>query len=273
MFLIPLIILAYIAVALLLIWLVKRFIQKKWLNNVVTVVLILLPFYDIILTKIFGNYYCMTEPNPKTYIKHTVENPSSIYWEDRIYPGYTKEDRELMIMNYLDGVHLQIMALNDANGSIHLYRATKKDWQKTNAITEKGSKYYSIMKEEAQSIIKHGEIYSKSSMPKMDYTITLTDKPLPLFVNRFLYRDEVTITDNTNHEVIGFNQRIMKLFYNIIPDLAGGNYYQSEPICGEQFYIDFEEKVFLKLKYKYGGEVTNRKWLNEILYDRYVRGE
>lgn len=38
--------------------------------------------YDIIMTNIFSSYYCKEEPNPKTFINKTVENPISIYWED-----------------------------------------------------------------------------------------------------------------------------------------------------------------------------------------------
>ena len=45
-------------------------------------------------------------------MKKKIEKPISIYWEDNVYPGFNKEDRELMIINYLDGVHLKTMALN-----------------------------------------------------------------------------------------------------------------------------------------------------------------
>jgi hypothetical protein len=83
----------------------------------------LLPFtYDIILTNILSAYYCLVaSPHPKTKIEKKVEYPISIYWEDNVYPGFSKEDRELMIINYLNGVHLKTMALNGDNGKIYVY--------------------------------------------------------------------------------------------------------------------------------------------------------
>jgi hypothetical protein len=75
----------------------------------------------VILSNTLGAYYCSQEPNPKTYIKHTVEEPISIYWEDNIYPGFDEADSKLMVANYLDGVHLQMMALNTPEGKVKVY--------------------------------------------------------------------------------------------------------------------------------------------------------
>ena len=77
---------------------------------------------DVIFSNTLGAYYCAQEPNPKTYIKHTVEEPISIYWEDNVYPGFDTADAELMVKNYLDGVHLQTMALNTPDGKVRVYR-------------------------------------------------------------------------------------------------------------------------------------------------------
>ncbi len=76
---------------------------------------------DVILSNTLGAYYCAQEPNPKTYIKHTVEEPISIYWEDNVYPGFDEADSKLMVANYLDGVHLQTMALNTPDGKVKIY--------------------------------------------------------------------------------------------------------------------------------------------------------
>lgn len=76
---------------------------------------------DVILSNTLGAYYCAQEPNPKTYIKHTVEEPISIYWEDNVYPGFDEADSKLMVANYLDGVHLQTMALNTPEGKVRVY--------------------------------------------------------------------------------------------------------------------------------------------------------
>lgn len=77
---------------------------------------------DVILSNTLGAYYCAQEPNPKTYIKHTVEEPISIYWEDNVYPGFDDADAKLMVQNYLDGVNLQTMALNTPDGKVKVYR-------------------------------------------------------------------------------------------------------------------------------------------------------
>ena len=76
---------------------------------------------DVILSHTLGAYYCAQEPNPKTYIKHTVEEPISIYWEDNVYQGFDDTDAKLMVKNYLDGVHLQTMALNTPDGKVKIY--------------------------------------------------------------------------------------------------------------------------------------------------------
>ena len=107
---------------------IKQKIDSK--NKLKGIVLILLVLsmviyltYDIIMTNIFSIYYCKEEPNPKTFINKTVENPISIYWEDNVYPGFSKEDRELMIINYLNGKNLKTMALNGDDGKIYVYSA------------------------------------------------------------------------------------------------------------------------------------------------------
>lgn len=76
---------------------------------------------DVILSNTLGAYYCAQEPNPKTYIKHTVEEPISIYWEDNVYPGFNDEECKGMVANYLDGVSLQTMALNTPDRKVRVY--------------------------------------------------------------------------------------------------------------------------------------------------------
>lgn len=108
---------------------------------------------EVILSNTLGAYYCAQEPNPKTYIKHTVEEPISIYWEDNVYPGFDEGDAKLMVTNYLDGVHLQIMALNTPEGKVKMYSyanvpqsyvdlvregyATDKEWKARKAASSK----------------------------------------------------------------------------------------------------------------------------------------
>lgn len=85
---------------------------------------------DVILSNSLGAYYCAQEPNPKTWIGKKVEVPISIYWEDNVYPGFDDTDAKLMVTNYLDGVNLQIMALNtpDENVKIYSYKDIPKSY-------------------------------------------------------------------------------------------------------------------------------------------------
>lgn len=57
-------------------------------------------------------------------IKETVEFPGSVYWEDNVFPGFDPLSRRWMVEFYLDGVHVQALALNGDDGKIYLYRAT-----------------------------------------------------------------------------------------------------------------------------------------------------
>src|SRR3990167_11564121 len=97
--------LIYIVVSIGVYKLTKRFSSDKRIHRVVLAIIFLIPTYDIIITNTLGAYHCLTTPS--TYISKTVEYPESIYWEDNFYPGFNAEDRKLMIMNYLDGVHLK----------------------------------------------------------------------------------------------------------------------------------------------------------------------
>ena len=231
--------------------------------------------YDIIITNILSAYYCNTSPNPKTKIIKKVEYPISIYWEDNVYPGFNKKDRELMIINYLDGVHLKTMALNgDENKKVYVYHTNKDEIKKIKQKIKGIESVIKYNKAYAKEIMKTEQIFTKQTMPKTNYTVTFNEVKLNPFSRHFLYSDETKVIENKTSKVIAYNRRYMRFFYNIFPDVAlGGRYYSPEPICGYRFYRGFDEKVFAKLQYMYGGEVMGKKSLNKILYLRYIKGE
>ncbi len=288
----------------------KRFSHKKYIPKLVLAFFILFPTYDIFITYILSGYYCSTTPS--TFINKTVEYPQSIYWEDNVYPGFNEEDRKLMIRNYLDGMHLKKMALNAPDGKIYVYtrevptekyneidkelkvaRKTYKNFntkfKQPNLLEENEPLWLELRdkKIEAKKIVDEIEkqknsliesysvkerIFTKQSMPKLNYTVTFNEVKLNFFSRNFLYSDVTEITDNTSNEVVAQNQRIMKLFYNITPRLSQ-IYYDPEPMCGYQFYRDFDGEVFIKLQYMYGGEVMNKVGLNRKLYKKNILGE
>lgn len=281
----------------------KRYPQKRYLPKLVIAFFILLPTYDIIITNILGGYYCLTTPS--TYISKTVEYPESIYWEDNVYPGFNAEDRKLMIMNYLDGVHLKTMALNGEDGEIYVY-VREVPAEKYNEINSKllleTKKYDQINKQFTKELLKENEtlwlelrdkfnearkivdeiekqrnlliesysvkekVFTKQSMPKLNYTVTFNESKLNFFSRKFLYSDITKITDNTTNEVVAQNQRIMKLFYNITPRLRQ-IYYDPEPMCGERINIGY--KMFYTTRYL----GSHSRDLHEILIKKYTKGE
>ncbi len=203
--------------------------------------------HDIIITNILAWQICRADPQPKTFIKKTVEYPASIYWEDNIYPGFDERDRLLMIRNYLDGVHLKTMALNAADGTIYLYTATDEDWKTSRAIKTRKIKgdFMDTIEIEAKAIAARGKILTRQTMPQLNYNVVFNPVHLTLLQSRFLYSDEVTITDNKADEVISFNRRLMRRWYLIMPDVGmGDRYYYPHSICGESSLYGFDDMVF-----------------------------
>lgn len=286
----------------------KHFPQKKYLSKFVIAFFILLPTYDIIMTNILGAYYCLITPS--NYIDKKVEYPESIYWEDNVYPGFNKEDRKLMIMNYLDGVHLKIMALNGVDGNVYVYTREvpieKYDDIYTKLLLET-KKYRQMDKQLTKKLLKENEalwlelrdkfnearktvdelekqrnklvdsypvqekVFTKQSMPKLNYTVTFNEVKLNFFSRKFLYSDMTKITDNNTNEVIAKNQRIMKLFYNLLPAMPGQRYYQQSPFCGDWYRMYL--KNFNVLEWRLHGFGDHKIDLNNKLYKKYILGE
>lgn len=266
----------YIAAAVGIYFLVKHFILNKWVHRIVLVFLILLPTYDIIITNVLGAYYCKADPNPKTFIKKKVEYPESIYWEDNVYQGFNAEDRKRMIENYLDGVHLKTMALNGNDGKIYVYEANSSIWEKLKPLEkERSQSYYDMADTIAQNIMQTSEkSYTKQSMPKINYTVTFNEVKLNPFARKFLYSDEIKVIDNKTNEVIAYNRRYMRFFYNIMPDLSLGNLYYDPwdgKMCGSEDTQYFFRHIFEEIYINYSGAIAES--FNSKLYRKYKKGE
>lgn len=249
----------YILPAVGIYTLTKKYSVNKWVHRSVLAILILIPTYDIILTNILGGYYCLTTPS--TYINKKVEYPLSIYWNSSVTSGLNQDGRKLMIINYLDGVHLKNMALNGDDGKVYVYHLDKPMWEKIKKEFD-ASKYKDIYEQYTQYVINTSEqVYTKVTMPQMNYTVQFDEIKLNPLSRKFLYSDETKIIENNTSEVIAYNRRIMHFFYNIAPDFALGNRdYAPEPICGFRFTRNFDEMVFPSLKYLYFGEVGSSSY-------------
>lgn len=241
----------------------------QYLGMFAVVSLMVFLVYDIILTNILGYYYCSKDPQPKTYISKKVDYPESIYWEDNVYPGFNKEDRALMILNYLDGIHLKTMALNGEDGKIYLYTLKSPLWQSF-------KKQHPTLKTQAlnqayvEEIEKSQKVYTKENMPRLNYTVTFNEIPFNSFVSHFLYSDETKIIENNSSKVIAYNRRIMRFYYTLQPDFAGGRYYWKNPLCGES-HLYYDGKGFNQIGYYASLKHTNG--LNKFLFEKYIKGK
>lgn len=117
--------LGYLVGAAILLVVTRKLTKSKRIFALVALALILFPFRRLIFYEALFAYY---ERTPLQEIRQTVDSPVSVYWEDNVWPGFDEYGRHWMVKNYLDGVHLQALALNGDDGKIYLYRATKEDF-------------------------------------------------------------------------------------------------------------------------------------------------
>lgn len=224
--------------------------------------------HDIIITNILAYRICKSDPKFKTFIKSTIEYPESIYWEDNVYPGFDEKDRLLMIRNYLDGVHLTTMALNGSDGTIYLFKATAEDWNTSREIKagQRQGNYYETIKEEAQTIAARGKTMVKEVLPIFKYSAVFNPVELTKLERKYLYSDEVSIVHNETGEVVAYNQRLMRRWYLLMPDVAMGNrYFYPESVCGQSGYF-LSGSVFKYSKEFHNQIQTHVVSLNSLLY-------
>ncbi len=241
-----------------------------WVGLILFVFVVLALIHDIIITNILAYQICKADPQPKTFIKKTVEYPESIYWEDNIYPGFDEKDRLLMIRNYLDGVHLKTMALNAPDGTIYLYSATEEDWQASKEIKayrRKGN-YFDMLDKEAKAIADRGVTFTRQTIPRLNYIVTFNPVSLTPFQHRYLWSDEVRIMDNKTNKILAYNRRLMRRWYMIMPDVGLGNqYYYPHAMCGDEGLVRFDEDVIAMHARKLIPS-KHRAFINHKIYTR-----
>lgn len=130
-FLLISIFIVYLLVAIISIAVAVKFGRSKVVVFVVVLLFVFFPFRRLIFYNILFFYYSMS---PLQEIHETVESPMSVYWEDNVWPGFDAYSRQWMVKNYLDGKHLQLLALNSDDGKIYLYRASQETFSKSKAL-------------------------------------------------------------------------------------------------------------------------------------------
>lgn len=117
-----------------LIFLIVVLSAVKWLSKsntkvlLVGVFLLFIPFWRPLLCSFLFSFYRM---QPLQEVFQVVDLPISVYWQDNVWPGYDKFGRNWMIDQYLDGVHLKVLALNGDDKKIYLYRAEELDFSES----------------------------------------------------------------------------------------------------------------------------------------------
>ena len=264
--------------------------------------------YDIIITNILSAYYCNTTPNPKTKIEKKVEYPISIYWEDNVYPGFSKEERELMINNYLDGVHLKIMVLNTPDGD-HVYVYTREvpisKYNEVNTKLQNARKTYMEFntrfkqpnlqkenkplwlklrdqKEEARKVVYPLEKQRDDLIKSYQTKERVYSKQSMPKTNYTLTFNEVKLNPFARHFLYSDESKVIEnntskvIAYNrrymalkyMIVPNLQATYYNSDPMCGERV-AHLEYKTFHAYPWSSVHLGNHQRNLHEILIKKY----
>ncbi len=253
--------------------------MSKAKKVMVAVILLLLPFWDLLLSKGMMWHYALWN-HPLQRIVRTVDRPGSVVWIDNVWPGFDEYGRAWMVANYLDGVRLKVLGLNDGEGHLYVYRAEAEDFAasekmrpvlaaakqkydnafaKAGRITKEVVSFQSIYfdingsyraqrKREAIPILARPEIYpytGKRLPPELsfNYRIEFTPSDLSGWQKRFIWCDEMHIRDNISKEEIAVNKRCLEYSPMFAPILIGGSPFEGGVRLGDMQVYEFDDKV------------------------------
>jgi hypothetical protein len=172
--------------------------KKKIRALVFFALLLVVPFSDLVLQFFFIQVRTLFSP-PLQQVSQRVEYPGSVYWEDKVWPGFDEFGRNWMVQNYLDGKHLQLLAMNGDDGMIYLYKYKQEGFERYK---------------------------SRDSLPPLDYYVVLEKTPLLFFERPLLWADKVTILSNKEQKTIAYSNRYCGygwwLGYHPVGDFARG---------------------------------------------------
>ena len=227
--------------------------RRFWLFIIVALVLYV--SYDIIIINALSAQVCLSQPNPKAFRAEVVPYPRSIYWEDNVNSGFGRDERINLIENYLDGVRLSKIAVNGGDGIVYWYESDKNDWSVSQEILKKkgrGREYVNQVKREALSVFDRGKTFRFLSMPKVDYKVVYRSIDTNYLKQKYLRIDEVKVIDETKGILIGFNQRVVRKRYRVMPDLGLGTYFEYRAVCGDSNLYRFDELILATHSRKIG---------------------
>ncbi len=295
----------------LLIFLVVAFLYKLRLNKLlisfIVLILILAPFWE----QLWGKWLMLDfsrHNRPLQKIIRTVEKPGSVLWIDNVWPGFDEYARAWMVENYLDGVHLHTLGLNDGKGNIYVYRATPDDfsksakmrlamdaakkeyeeiWKKsgersTKEVVQAREKYSDLegpflaqRKKEAIQRARDPEIYPfrepyiSSCWEKFAYRIEWRPIALSGVGKKNIWCDEVTITDVGKNEEIAYNKRCLQYTPTLSVVSRGGLPFENGVTLGDIRAFEFSnDVVFEYSSYVKFSFPVNRSQLSRKRYYR-----
>lgn len=186
---------------------------KKVVASFAFLIFMSLPFTDYFIQFFLVQVRTIFAP-PLQQINKVIDNPKSVYWEDNIWPGFDEYGRKWMVKNYLDGKHLQMLAMNGDDGTIYLYEYGMEGVQK----------------------FKH-----TNDLPVMDYVVTLDKSKLLFFEKPFIWSDRIEIYSTKHEQKIGYSKRYCGfgwwLGYHPLGDFCKGY------IKGDVHLYEFDDKV------------------------------
>jgi hypothetical protein len=220
-----LMLIVYIGVSVGIYKLVTKPTSKRWIKGAVIAFFVLLPTYDIIITKALLFYYCNYTEKEKVY--KTVENPESVYFEDAIpvlkpTPKYMKT---YVLENYLQQISsLKFVELYNGQNSILHYE-----------------------------LDNNGDIVTKElKEPTACYHVYRRVLHINGFADSFLHTRGVLIKDAKTNKIIADLKTYNAHYYNIAVIRSTGGLAMKEG-CGNKIYA--KENLILKNELTKG--VTN----------------
>lgn len=181
----------------------------------VFIVVMLLPFTDY-FTQFFLVQTRIIFRQPLQVINEVIEVPGSVYWEDNVWPGFDEFGRNWMVEKYLDGKHLQSLALNGEDGNVYLYRYGQKEPQ----------------------------VYrTPDKLPDYNYMVTFNKDPLMFYERPFIWKDTIKITAIGKNETIGSSTRYCGYGWWLGIDTIGHGRFCRGYIKGDIQIYEFDDKV------------------------------
>ncbi len=88
-------------------------------------------------------------------------------------------------------------------------------------------------------------LFNQSAMPQLQYSVVFNPVQLTSLEQKYVYHDEVIITNNIKKEIIAYNRRLMCQWYLMLPDIGvGERFYYPEAKCGDSSLYGFDDIIF-----------------------------